>query len=97
MLPTTIYPPTSSSSFPLTNSSTLLASSTTTTTTTQNTTNILTSTNPSIAKSVSRKGGVIFPSVKNKPAVVNTTFTADALSFKDVKVIKFKSDFFLRI
>lgn len=38
------------------------------------------------AKLLSRKGGIIFPSVKNKPSVVNTTFTADALSFKDVKV-----------
>lgn len=37
-------------------------------------------------KPLSRKGGIIFPSVKNKPSVVNTTFTADALSFKDVKV-----------
>lgn len=35
---------------------------------------------------VSRKGGIIFPSVKNKPSVANSTFATDALSFKDVKV-----------
>lgn len=81
-----MYTPTTSVPFPISPNSNS-SMTTTTTTTTQNTTNILTSTNPSIAKSVSRKGGVIFPSVKNKPAVVNTTFTADALSFKDVKVI----------
>lgn len=34
-----------------------------------------------------RKGGVIFPSVKNKPSPANTTFTTDALlSYKDIKV-----------
>ncbi|XP_017778485.1 PREDICTED: angiopoietin-2 [Nicrophorus vespilloides] len=33
-----------------------------------------------------RKGGVIFPSVKNKPSPANTTFTTDAVaSIKDVK------------
>lgn len=35
---------------------------------------------------VSRKGGIIFPSVKNKPSVANSTFATDAISFKDVKV-----------
>lgn len=38
-------------------------------------------------KPASRKGGIIFPSVKNKPSVGNSTFTTDILSFKDVKVI----------
>lgn len=34
-----------------------------------------------------RKGGVIFPSVKNKPTPGNTTFTSDAVAnFKDIKV-----------
>lgn len=33
-----------------------------------------------------RKGGIIFPSVKNKPSKLNTTFTTDTLSFKDIKV-----------
>lgn len=37
-------------------------------------------------KSAFRKGGVIFPSVKNKPAVVNNTFTSDIFTLKDVKV-----------
>lgn len=37
-------------------------------------------------KSVVRKGGVIFPSVKNKPAVVNNTFSSDIFTLKDVKV-----------
>ncbi|KAK5642803.1 hypothetical protein RI129_008970 [Pyrocoelia pectoralis] len=33
-----------------------------------------------------RKGGIIFPSVKNKPAPGNTTFTTDSIvNFKDVK------------
>ncbi|KAB0798724.1 hypothetical protein PPYR_09717, partial [Photinus pyralis] len=34
-----------------------------------------------------RKGGIIFPSVKNKPAPGNTTFATDSVvNFKDVKV-----------
>lgn len=34
-----------------------------------------------------RKGGIIFPSVKNKPSPANTTFTTDIVAnFKDVKV-----------
>lgn len=40
----------------------------------------------SSAKPVSRKGGVIFPSIKNKPSVVNTTFATDLITLKDVKV-----------
>lgn len=42
--------------------------------------------NVSSNKPASRKGGIIFPSVKNKPSVGNSTFTTDILSFKDVKV-----------
>ncbi len=45
------------------------------------------STNGKLEKT--RKGGIIFPSVKNKPAVVNTTFTADILSIKDIKVCSY--------
>ncbi|XP_031631413.1 uncharacterized protein LOC116345843 [Contarinia nasturtii] len=41
--------------------------------------------NVSTNKATSRKGGIIFPSVKNKPSVGNSTFTTDILSFKDVK------------
>ncbi|EDW74482.2 uncharacterized protein Dwil_GK21941 [Drosophila willistoni] len=41
--------------------------------------------NPAPTKSIVRKGGIIFPSVKNKPAVVNNTFTSDILTLKDVK------------
>lgn len=42
--------------------------------------------NVSTNKATSRKGGIIFPSVKNKPSVGNSTFTTDILGFKDVKV-----------
>lgn len=45
-----------------------------------------TTTNATPTKPASRKGSVIFPSVKNKPSVVNTTFTTDILTLKDVKV-----------
>ena len=38
------------------------------------------------AKPLSRKGGIIFPSVKNKPSVVNSTFSTDILALKDIKV-----------
>lgn len=37
-----------------------------------------------------RKGGIIFPSVKNKPSRANTTFTTDVIgNIKDVKVGQF--------
>lgn len=36
--------------------------------------------------SASRKGGVIFPSIKNKPSVANSTFATDLIGLKDVKV-----------
>ncbi|XP_061398051.1 angiopoietin-4 [Musca vetustissima] len=42
-------------------------------------------TTSSSSKPLSRKGGIIFPSVKNKPSVVNNTFTTDILTIKDVK------------
>ncbi|XP_062135954.1 fibrinogen alpha chain [Drosophila sulfurigaster albostrigata] len=41
--------------------------------------------NATPTKSAFRKGGIIFPSVKNKPAVVNNTFTSDIFTLKDVK------------
>uniref|UniRef100_A0A182QI16 Fibrinogen C-terminal domain-containing protein n=1 Tax=Anopheles farauti TaxID=69004 RepID=A0A182QI16_9DIPT len=37
------------------------------------------------AKNVSRKGGIIFPSVKNKPSVLNSTFATDSIFLKDIK------------
>lgn len=41
----------------------------------------------STARGEKRKGGIIFPSVKNKPSPANTTFTTDIVAnFKDVKV-----------
>lgn len=42
--------------------------------------------NANATKPLSRKGGIIFPSVKNKPSVVNSTFTTDVISDRDVKV-----------
>ncbi|XP_030369134.1 uncharacterized protein LOC115620116 [Scaptodrosophila lebanonensis] len=47
--------------------------------------NTATTSNATPAKSVIRKGGIIFPSVKNKPSVVNNSFTTDFLTLKDVK------------
>lgn len=44
-------------------------------------------TGSSTAKSVSRKGGIIFPSVKNKPSKINTTlFVSESFGIKDIKV-----------
>ncbi|XP_033248282.1 techylectin-5B-like isoform X6 [Drosophila miranda] len=40
---------------------------------------------PVTSKSTIRKGGIIFPSVKNKPAVINNTFTNDILTLKDIR------------
>lgn len=42
--------------------------------------------NSSSKPSASRKGGVIFPSIKNKPSVANSTFATDLITLKDVKV-----------
>lgn len=44
-------------------------------------------TNGSNVKTNSRK--IIFPSVKNKPSKINTTFTTDSVGYKDIKVSKF--------
>lgn len=38
------------------------------------------------SKTISRKGGIIFPSVKNKPSKMNTSFGSDSLGNKDIKV-----------
>lgn len=83
-VPTTTYP-----------SPTYVAAPATTTTTTTASTilqsNIIAANLPALNSSAktSKKGSIIFPSVKNKPSVINTTFTADAVPFKDVKVWRF--------
>lgn len=46
------------------------------------------STSTTTSKTISRKGGIIFPSVKNKPSKINTTFTSDSVAIKDIKVSK---------
>lgn len=83
-IPTTTYPPTSTSTA-------TVAGPTVTSTVQYNTLppNV-NGTSSTTSKSASRKGGIIFPSVKNKPSVVNTTFATDILSFKDVKVCRNK-------
>ncbi|CAO1395686.1 unnamed protein product [Diamesa serratosioi] len=81
-LSTSSYPPTT------TFTSTSTSTSTTTTTTPGSISNLnITAnvTNQTNGKSTSRKGGVIFPSVKNKPSVVNSTFATEILSLKDIK------------
>ncbi|XP_035775694.1 kinesin-related protein 8-like [Anopheles albimanus] len=85
-LPTTTYPTSSSSasSSPSSSSTSTTSSSTSTSSTTQsNSVNIASGTGT--AKNVSRKGGIIFPSVKNKPSVLNSTFASDSLFLKDIK------------
>lgn len=37
-------------------------------------------------KPISRKGGIIFPSVKNKPSKLNTSFVSESYGIKDIKV-----------
>uniref|UniRef100_A0A182F1N1 Uncharacterized protein n=2 Tax=Anopheles albimanus TaxID=7167 RepID=A0A182F1N1_ANOAL len=84
-LPTTTYPTSSSSasSSPSSSSTSTTSSSTSTSSTTQsNSVNIASGTGT--AKNVSRKGGIIFPSVKNKPSVLNSTFASDSLFLKDI-------------
>jgi tetrahydromethanopterin S-methyltransferase subunit G len=39
-----------------------------------------------LASQTNKKGGLIFPSVKNKPSKLNTTFTTDLIGYRDVKV-----------
>lgn len=47
----------------------------------------MTATSSSTPRSSSRNRGVIFPSVKNKPSLANSSFTSDILiNYKDVKV-----------
>lgn len=49
-------------------------------------------------RSEKRKGGIIFPSVKNKPSRANTTFTTDVIgNIKDVKVGQFMQFFSLEM
>uniref|UniRef100_A0A6P4EAP8 Uncharacterized protein LOC108041703 isoform X1 n=2 Tax=Drosophila rhopaloa TaxID=1041015 RepID=A0A6P4EAP8_DRORH len=38
------------------------------------------------SKSAIRKDGIIFPSIKKKPAIINTTIANDILTLKDIKV-----------
>lgn len=46
-------------------------------------------TSGAVAKIISRKGGIIFPSVKNKPSKINTTFMSESsVGIKDIKVSK---------
>ena len=91
-LPTTTYPATSTPG-PFVSSSSSFSSSgnsgnnLTGTTTPQNSNTIpYGNANGTTSKPITRKGGIIFPSVKNKPSVVNSSFATDALSYKDVKV-----------
>lgn len=92
-IPTTTFPTTSTAAASASASSSSSSSSTTgptlTSTVQYNTypPNV-NGTATSTSKTASRKGGIIFPSVKNKPSVVNTTFATDILSFKDVKVFR---------
>ncbi|XP_055309712.1 kinesin-related protein 8 [Sitodiplosis mosellana] len=76
---------TSSSSSSSTSTSSSSSSSISTQNTVQSNTIPTSAFNVSTNKVTSRKGGIIFPSVKNKPLVGNSTFTTDILSFKDVK------------
>ena len=50
-------------------------------------------TSTTTSKTISRKGGIIFPSVKNKPSKINTTFMSDSIAIKDIKVSKHFSRF----
>ncbi|XP_055850725.1 uncharacterized protein LOC129915261 [Episyrphus balteatus] len=70
---------------PIVASSTSTTPVTTTTTVANPSTTTITFQNQTSAKPLSRKGGIIFPSVKNKPSVVNSTFSTDILTLKDVK------------
>lgn len=65
-------------------SSTQASSSSSTTQSGSNLNNFISNSNQN--KTNSRK--IIFPSVKNKPSKLNTTFTTDAIGYKDVKVSK---------
>lgn len=67
---------------PVTTASSTQASSSSTTQSGGNLNNFISNSNQN--KTNSRK--IIFPSVKNKPSKLNTTFTTDAIGYKDVKV-----------
>ncbi|XP_049537684.1 kinesin-related protein 8 [Anopheles darlingi] len=88
-LPTTTYPTSSSSASSSSSSSSsstsTTSSSTSTSSTTQSNSVHIASGTTGTAKNVSRKGGIIFPSVKNKPSVLNSTFASDSLFLKDIK------------
>ncbi|XP_055919874.1 tenascin [Eupeodes corollae] len=75
-IPTTPIVASSTSTTPVTTTTTTISNPSTTTIAFQNQTS---------SKPLSRKGGIIFPSVKNKPSVVNSTFSTDILTLKDVK------------
>jgi len=42
------------------------------------------------SKSAIRKDGLIFPSIKKKPSIINTTIVNDILALKDLKVSLFR-------
>ncbi|XP_061393831.1 fibrinogen alpha chain-like [Musca vetustissima] len=75
----------SSTSSSSSSSSSISSSSSTTASSTSSSSSSTSQTTSSSSKPLSRKGGIIFPSVKNKPSVVNNTFTTDILTIKDVK------------
>ena len=80
-------PTTTTSVPPTTQSSSTNTQATTNSVQSSSINNFINSTSTNVPKNTGpRKGGIIFPSVKNKPSKLNTTFTTDALSFKDVKV-----------
>ena len=65
---------------------------TTTSSTTQGNVNTSTTNQTTGSPVKSRKGGVIFPSVKNKPSKLNTTFMSESsVGIKDIKVSKQRS------
>lgn len=87
-LPTTTYP-TSSSTTSTSSSSSSSSTTTASNVNLPNTTSASAQTVQAGGKNVSRKGGIIFPSVKNKPSVLNNTFASESLLFKDIKVSLF--------
>lgn len=72
-------------------SSTSVPQTSSTSTTQGNTNSIVSAANQttgSPTKPISRKGGIIFPSVKNKPSKLNTSFVSESYGIKDIKVSK---------
>ncbi|XP_070134317.1 angiopoietin-1 isoform X3 [Drosophila bipectinata] len=41
---------------------------------------------PISSKPIIRKGGIIFPSIKNKPAILNSSLNTETLTLKDIRV-----------